>query len=159
MTLSAAAIALAQTRLATLLDPVKSEGARLTLSPILRGPLSKGEVQMFYAGSTSTPPTVPRFNSAWEQVRTINWVVNITLKDLNQPEPALPLLETTKGLLTGAQLFGAFPTLPYEGGLYVVRDSFRRVAEKDQAIWYYQIDLACQIDEALPVPTVPTIPD
>jgi len=152
MALSAAQLTAAQTAIELALNPVKAEGARVTLSPVLQGPWSKGELQVFYGGSTTAIPATQTFNAAWRQLRTISYQVNLLLKDLRQPEAAVPILESTKAMLSGLLLFGEHPEAAYMGGLYPVRDSFRRLNE--EAFWYYEAVFACQIFEWLPEPTV-----
>jgi hypothetical protein len=136
-------------------EAVKGEGARLTISPELRGPMSKGELQVFYAGSRNSTPAQVTFNSPWKQIRTVEFQVYLMLKDLREPNAAIPLLEAVKGLLTGAQVFGLNDTMTYGGGLYPVADRFRRL--DDQAFWYYELTLACQIEDSLPLPYVPAL--
>lgn len=142
----------AQAAIRQVLNPIKVDGARVTLSPVLQGPLSKGELQVFYSGSTTTTPATQTFNAAYRQQRTISYQVNLLLKDLRQPEAAVPILEATKDLLSGLQLFGEHPEAAYMGGLYPVRDSFRRL--NDESFWYYEAVFACQILEWLPEPAV-----
>jgi len=146
----------ALTRIRQLLEEaIHGHGARLTLSPVLAGPLSKGELQVFYAGSRNSTPDQLTFNNPWRQVRTVEFQVFLMLKDLRDPNQAIPLLEAVKALLTGAQVFGLNDAMTYSGGLYPVADRFRRL--DDQAFWYYELTLACQIDEALPRPYLPAL--
>lgn len=152
MVLSPQQLAASQDVLRAALAPVKSDGARVTLSPVLQGPLSKGEVQVFYSGSTTVLPSRQTFNAAWRQLRVINYQVNILLKDLRQPEAAVPILESTKGLLGGLLLFGEHPEAAYGGALYPVRDSFRNLNQ--EAFWYYEAVFACQVFEWLIEPVV-----
>lgn len=158
MALTPQQLTAAQATLKAVLDPIKNEGARVTLSPVTQGPLSKGELQVFYSGSTTDTPATQTFNAGWRQQRTINYQVNLLLKDLREPEAAVPLLESIKGMLSGLLLFGEHPETPYMGGLYPVRDNFRRLNE--EAFWYYEAGFACQIFEWLPEPAayVPPTP-
>jgi hypothetical protein len=153
MPLAEAQITFAADTLKALLDPLKSEGARLTLGPVLQGPLSKGEFQIFYGGSTSTPPGQLTFNTTYTQNRTIRYQANLLLKDLRDPDKAVILLEEAKTLVAGVRLFGIQKT-EYEGALYPTRDSFRRL--NDEAFWYYELQLECQIEDALPLPYNPS---
>lgn len=152
MALTSEQLLAAQAAIKQVLNPIKVDGARLTLSPVLQGPLSKGELQVFYSGSTTATPATQTFNAAYRQLRTINYQVNLLLKDLRQPEAAVPLLELTKTLLGGLLLFGEHPEAAYMGGLYPVRDSFRKI--NDEAFWFYDATFACQIIEWLPEPFV-----
>lgn len=156
MAFSPEQIAAAQAALADALDPLKSEGARVTLSPVLQGPLSKGEVNVFYAGSTYTAPTRPTFNQGEQQDRTIRFTANILLKDLRNPEAAVPLLESAKSLVTGLQLFGVQPYNAYTGALYPASDSFRRLDA--EAFWFYALEMRCEVREYLAAPTLPPTP-
>lgn len=134
---------------------IHGDGARLTISPVLQGPLSKGEVQVFYLGSRNSSPVQITFNSPWKQIRTIEFRVNVLLKDLRDPNNAVPMVESVKALLSGAKVFGVNDLVLYDGGLYPVSDRFTRL--NDEAFWYYELTLACQIDEALPVPYLPAL--
>lgn len=155
MALTAEQIAAAQVALKAVLDPIKSEGARVTLSPVLQGPMSKGEFQVFYAGSTHTPPTRETFNSGLKQARTLRFSCNLLLKDLRSPEAAVPILEAAKALLTGLQLFGEQLYSTYAGALYPVTDSFRQV--NDQAFYFYSLEMRCEVQDYLPAPYLPTL--
>lgn len=137
---------------ALLLDALSDDGARLTLGPILQGPISKGEVQVFYLGSRNSAPDQLSFNNPWKQIRTIEFRANILLKNLRDQNAAVPLVELVKRQVTGCQLFGASDAIVYAGGLYPVSDRFTRL--NDEAFWYYEMTLACQVEEFLPVPYV-----
>ncbi|MBW4484887.1 MAG: Gp37 family protein [Tildeniella torsiva UHER 1998/13D] len=154
MALTADQIATAQAVLKDVLDPIKSQGARLTLSPVLQGPMSKGEFQVFYAGSTNTPPNRETFNSGLKQARTLRFICNLLLKDLRDPEAAVPILEQAKTLLTGLQLFGEQPYNTYDGALYPATDSFRQ--RNDEAFYFYSLEMRCEVQDYLPAPYLPT---
>jgi hypothetical protein len=152
MPLTADQLTTAKATLADRLDPLKSEGARVTLSPIMQGPLSKGEFQIFYEGSGYSAPTLETYNRAYSQIRTLRWRAFIELKDLRDPWAALPILEQSKTLLQGLQLFGPHPEAPYEGGIYSNGDQFTQ-DRKDASRWIYQLNLQCAIIQFLAEPS------
>lgn len=141
----------AKATLADRLDPLKSEGARVTLSPVMQGPLSKGEFQIFYEGSSYTQPNFETFNRAATQIRTLRWRCFVELKDLRDPFKALPILEQSKTLLQGLLLFGHHPEAPYEGAIYTNADQFTQ-DRQDASRWIYQLNLQCAIKEFLKEP-------
>ena len=151
MPLTADQLTAAKATLEETLDPLKSEGARVTLSPVMQGPLSKGEFQIFYEGSTYTAPDFETYNRSAAQIRTLRWRAFVELKDLRDPFKALPILEQAKTLLQGLQLFGPHPEAPYEGGLYTNADQFTQ-DRQDASRWIYQLNFQCAIKEYLPTP-------
>jgi hypothetical protein len=152
--LSPEQIANAQAAIAVALDPLKSEGARVTLGPVLQGPLSKGEFQIFYAGSSYGIPRQETFNASFAQDRTVRFAATLLLKDLRNPDAAMPILEASKGLLTGLQIFGPQPSSLYAGALYPASDSFQELTE--EAFYFYSLELRCEVREYLPEPIPPT---
>lgn len=148
--LTKAQIESAQAALKAALDPMKSEGARVTLSPVLLGPLSKGEFQIFHAGSRHQQPSQRSFNGPWIALRTVQFRGNLVLKDLRNPEAATPLLEEAKRLVTGLKLFGDQLFARYDGAIYPVNDSFTRLS--DEAFWYYTLLLECEVEDTYPLP-------
>ena len=135
------------------LDPVLDLGARVTVSPVMQGPTSKGELQLFVQGSRSQVPQQETFNQPYSQLRTIQFRVNLHLKDLRDPTAALIQLEQAKGLVVGLQLFGEQPRARYEGATYPVSDGFSRL--DDEAFWFYSLLLECEFEDFLPSPTLP----
>lgn len=150
MALTADQLAAAKQTLEDLLNPLKSEGARVTLSPLL-GLVSKVEFQAFYEGSSYTTPEVQTFNGAFKQLRTLRYRCFVSLKDLRDPFAAQPILEQSKTLLVGVQLFGAHPQAAYEGALYATADQYSQIDKEGG--WIYQQNLQCQIEEYLPMPS------
>lgn len=135
-----------------LLEALATDGARLTLGPVLQGPISKGEVQVFYLGSRNTVPGQLTYNNPWRQTRTIEFRANILLKNLRDQNAAVPLVELVKRQVSGCQLFGANDAIVYAGGLYPVSDRFVKL--KEESFWFYELTLACQLEEFLPRPYV-----
>ncbi|MEM6836261.1 MAG: hypothetical protein AAF609_05350 [Cyanobacteria bacterium P01_C01_bin.120] len=134
--------------------PLKSEGVRLNLSPATMGALSKGEFQIFQEGSNSTTPQQLTYNAAYRQFRTIRFRCFASLKDLRDPWAVLPVLEAAKDAVVGIQLFGSHPEADYEGGLYASADQFTQDRD-DASRWIYQLNLQCQLEEYLDVPSIP----
>lgn len=149
--LTAADFASSRQILSALLDPVKAEGARLTLSPVLQGPISKGEVQIYYAGSSPGAPLKTTFNSPFKQVRTIRHRVNLVLKNLSDPAAATDLLQGVRGLVSGSYLFGEQedPAL-FQGATYPGEDTFTKLG--DQGFYFYTLLIQTQVVEVLPMP-------
>lgn len=150
MALTAIQITGAIATLKAILDGLKDDGIRGTVSPVLFGPLSKGEFQIFYGGSSWTPPGNEGNNSLFQQ-RTITFECRLLLKDLNDPNAAWPLLEECRDVLTGVQLFGGNIYDFYDGGLYPVSESFSQL-QAENSFWFYQLSLSCQVTDDLAEP-------
>jgi len=155
MPLTADQLTAAKTTLEDLLNPLKSEGARVNLTPVLQGPYSKGEFQIYYEGGSGQPPTQLTFNAAYSQLYTRRFRAFVILKDMRDPWAALPILEQSKSLIEGVQLFGEQPRTDYEGGLHVTADQFVQ-DRQDSSVWTYQFNAQCQIEEAVRMPYEPS---
>ncbi|MGD1908165.1 MAG: hypothetical protein ACFB0C_19550 [Leptolyngbyaceae cyanobacterium] len=147
MALSVEQIKGASAALESRLQKVCKQGARLTLSPVLQGPLSKGEVQVFHEKDSYAPSAISDFNSGSRRDRTITWRINILLKNLNATEPAVPLMEYIKGQLEGWQPFGSQPWLVDDGIATVSDSGFRKL--NDDNFWWYSIALEATISELI----------
>lgn len=155
MPLTADQLTAAKATLEDLLNPLKSEGARVNLTPVLQGPYSKGEFQIYYEGGSGQPPTQLTFNAAYSQLYTRRFRAFVILKDMRDPWAALPILEQSKKLINGVQLFGIHPRADYEGALVVTADQFVQ-DRQDSSVWTYQFNAQCQIEEEAPLPYDPS---
>lgn len=154
MALTEAQVKAALSLLQVSLNPLMSERARVTIGPVLVGPISRGEFQAFIGSSNYGPVNQSHINGAYRQIRTLNIQCVLQLSDLSDQAKAIPILEQAKELVVGIKPFGSHIEAPYQGALYPTGDSFTRLETKGGGFTYlYAQSLACQIHETLPDPT------
>jgi hypothetical protein len=119
-----------------------ASAARLQFSPALLSAIGSSEVQIYYASSSYSPPEFETFNAPPKQQRTMQFRINVMLRDLRSHESCYRLLALVEKLLKGVQPLGE-QFVRTNGSIYFVDESFVEL-EKD-GIWLYTVLLAFDI--------------